>query len=351
MRKNENKKVFKQWLGMEEPFDVTRHDERLQTNHFLSIWTSSVSGWERAAQSGPDRLHLRAPPSEVTCAATNLCRLMTGGCRVTGAAYAPPWIIQPPPSRSISTSLREVWGPLASPLSAASSCSASAELSVTPARRPDGWRRALGQSCSAATEPQIEAFCRSTGVPGSPPRSLPKFWLIPSAPADNLPSHLAFIQTPPSNQRAAAAFSSLSLTGFQYEKVIWQRGLFWINHPAPFPPIPSFFPSFLFFFFFALGLDYRAMEWPLLNSWETEINKWSKFSLDCLWGLFSIRRVNGFVCSLEIQRGLLKFWVNFICKQIIFLLHLHCSLALLSINQWTVLGLFGWFGLWTLTSK
>lgn len=114
-------------------------------------------------------------------------------------------------ARSVFTSLREVWGPLASPLSADPAVSHHQSLASRPAHFLT-YYGAQGQSSSAA-EPEIEAFCRSTGVPGSPGRFLPKFWLIPR-PRDNLPSHLTFIQTLSSNHRAAAAFSSVSLTGF-----------------------------------------------------------------------------------------------------------------------------------------
>lgn len=235
---------------------------------------SCVPCWERAGWCC--WLHLGAPPSEATCTATNLRKtddwwMASDRRRICSALnYSAP----PHPPRSISTSLGELWGPLASPLSAASSCSASAELSVTPARRCDGWRRAQGPSCSAA-ESQIEAFCRSTGVPGSPALLSAQILTDPLGPADNLPSHLAFIQTPPSNQRAAAAFAGLSLTGFQYEKVIWQRGLFWINHLARLHPAQTpfyFFSAFILFLFFLLCLDSRAMKWAVT---QFKINRWA----------------------------------------------------------------------------
>lgn len=157
------------------------------------------------------------------------------------------------PPRSISTSLREVWGPLASPLSAASSCSASAELSVTPARRSDGWRRALGQSYSAATEPQIEAFCRSTGVPGSPPRSLPKFWLIPSAPLTICPliSHL-FKHRHPTSEQLQPSHRCHSLA-FSMKKLYDSEGSSELIIPHR-SPHPFFFPSFDSFSFLHLAL-------------------------------------------------------------------------------------------------
>lgn len=78
-----------------------------------------------------------------------------------------------------------------------SSCIASPKLSVTAG--PTFWqiRASPGTKFFRRGARDLrweEAFCHSTGVPGSPCRFLPKFWLIPR-PRDNLPSHLPFIQT------------------------------------------------------------------------------------------------------------------------------------------------------------
>lgn len=109
-----------------------------------------------------------------------------------------------------------------------SSCIASPELSVTAGLFSDRLQRAQGQSftnveleiCSRKKPSAIQLVSLGACV-----TFYPNFdWSL--SPRDNLPSHLPFIQTQPSTHQAAAALSSVSLTGFHRGKVKWQCTLF-----------------------------------------------------------------------------------------------------------------------------
>lgn len=121
-------------------------------------------------------------------------------------------------ARSIFTSLREVWKPLASALSAAPAVAHQQGL--------------VSQRASFLTDPsrpreQVLPAWRKKGAPpaiqlvslGARVTFYPKSDWSPG-PSDNLPSHLPFIQTQASTHQAAAALSSVSPLAFIEGKLL-----------------------------------------------------------------------------------------------------------------------------------
>lgn len=159
---------------------------------YVSLWTTTSHLVPRLREAIPPISRVSGPPSELLphkLAQSDDSWMPSDSRRICSAVnYS---------ARSIFTSLREVWKPLASPLSAAPAVSHHQSLASRAGLLSDRFQRALGRSFSNI-EPEICGGTKPSAIQlvsqGACVAFYPYFdWSL--GPCDNLPFHLTFIQT------------------------------------------------------------------------------------------------------------------------------------------------------------